>query len=191
MTELEQAISIYFGAIPAENLKAITSFFQYKPLKTGEFLLKKQERCDALSFVSSGLLRIYTVSEEGKEITQWISTKGYFVTDLASFIFESPARWNIQALAGAEVLSISKADYKKLAELVPQWNELEKLFLVRCFTTMEDRIYSHLSMPAEERYAAFFEQQKELFNAVPLQYIASMLGMTPETLSRIRKKQLA
>jgi len=56
---------------------------------------------------------------------------------------------------------------------------------------MEDRIFTHLSMSAAERYAFFFEQHKELFNQVPLQYIASILGMTPETFSRIRKKQLS
>jgi len=89
-----------------------------------------------------------------------------------------------------EIYSITKEDYKKIGHLVPTWSELEKLFLVRCFTILEDRIFSHLSMTAEERYKLFFENNKELFNQVPLQYIASMLGMTPETFSRIRKKQL-
>jgi CRP-like cAMP-binding protein len=68
---------------------------------------------------------------------------------------------------------------------------LEKLFIARCFIMLEDRIFTHLSMTAEERYNFFFENNKELFNQVPLQYIASMLGMTPETFSRIRKKQLS
>ena len=134
-------------------------------------------------------MRIY-VSLDDKEVTQWISTKGYFVTDLASFIFETSARWTIQALVDTELYSISKSDYTKLSERIPQWAEIEKLFLVRCFTFLEQRIFSHLSMSAEERYHYFFENNKELFNQIPLQYIASMLGMTPETCSRIRKKQL-
>jgi CRP/FNR family transcriptional regulator, anaerobic regulatory protein len=65
---------------------------------------------------------------------------------------------------------------------------LEKLFLVRCFTLLEDRIFSQLSLTAEERYQDFFGKNQALFNQVPLQYIASMLGMTAQTLSRIRKK---
>jgi CRP-like cAMP-binding protein len=85
---------------------------------------------------------------------------------------------------------ITVEDYKKIEKLVPTWNVLEKLFIVRCFAMLEDRIFSHLSMSAEERYTFFFENNRELFNQVPLQYIASMLGMTPETFSRIRKKQL-
>jgi CRP-like cAMP-binding protein len=67
---------------------------------------------------------------------------------------------------------------------------LEKLFIAKCFAILEDRIFSHLSMTAEERYHFFFGNNKVLFNQVPLQYIASMLGMTPETFSRIRKRQL-
>jgi CRP-like cAMP-binding protein len=130
------------------------------------------------------------VVTDDKEVTQWISTKGYFSTDLSSFVFENPSRWTIQALVDSEIYTITKEDYKKIGNIVPKWNELEKLFIVRCFTILEDRIFSHLSMSAKERYNFFFETNKELFNQVPLLYIASMLGMTPETFSRIRKKQL-
>lgn len=142
-----------------------------------------------LSFVQNGLMRVY-VDEEDKEVTQWISSKGHFITDLSSFVFKSESRWNIQALVDSEIYTISSEDYEKLGEVIPKWHVLEKLFIVRCFGLMEDRIYTHLSMTAEERYQFFFENNKELFNQVPLKYIASMLGMTPETFSRVRKKQL-
>ena len=130
------------------------------------------------------------ITTDEKEITQWISTKGYFSTDLSSFVFDTVSSLSIQALTDSEVYSITKADYQIIGELVPKWHELEKLFLVRCFVTLEERVFSHLSMTAEERYDYFFENNREIFNQVPLQYIASMLGMTPETFSRIRKKQL-
>ena len=97
----------------------------------------------------------------------------------------------IQALADTELYSITKEDYKLIGDLVPRWHELEKLFIVRCFIILEERIFSHLSMTAEERYHFFYQHNRELFNQVPLQYIASMLGMTPETFSRIRKKPLS
>ena len=187
MTELENYIKSYFGVVKTNDLEKIVSLFKMSIIKKGDFLLKSGKKCTKLSFVQSGFLRMF-VSIEDKEITQWISTKGYFSTDLSSFIFETESRWTIQALVDSEVYSISKEDYKKIRDLVPEWNELEKLFLVRCFTILEDRIFSHLSMSAQERYNFFFENNKELFNQVPLQYIASMLGMTPETFSRIRKK---
>lgn len=189
MSELELYIKSYFGVVSDNDLKSIVSLFKSKTINKGEYFLKTGNKCDKLGFVQSGLLRIF-VQTEDKEVTQWISEKGYFSTDLASFIFETPSRWNIQALVDTQIYTITKEDYKKIAELVFKWHELEKLFLVRCFTMLEDRIFSHLSMTAEERYHFFFNNNKELFNQVPLQYIASILGMTPETFSRIRKKQV-
>jgi CRP/FNR family transcriptional regulator, anaerobic regulatory protein len=190
MTALEQYIKSYFGILETEDIKKIVSLFKLTTIKKGDYLLKKGKYCDKLSFVQSGLLRMFVVTED-KEVTQWISTKGYFSTDLSSFIFENLSRYTIQALVDSELYSITKNDYKKIESIIPKWNELEKLFIVRCFTILEDRIFSHLSMSAEERYNHFFENNKELFNKVPLQFIASMLGMTPETFSRIRKKQLS
>lgn len=186
MTELEQYINSYFG-VKKEELEKISSLFKQTTLKKGDYFLKTGAFCNKLSFIKSGLLRIYVATDE-KEVTQWISTTGYFVTDLSSLIFETPARWTIQALTDTELYTIAKEDYTTIGKIIPQWHELEKLFIARCFTILEDRIFSHLSMSAEERYAHFFENNKDLFNQVPLQYIASMLGMTPETFSRIRKK---
>ncbi len=190
MLELKQYIKSYFGVVDTNDLDKIVSLFKLTTIKKGDFLLKSGKQCGKLSFVQSGLLRTF-ISTEDKEITQWISTKGYFAADLSSFIFETPSHSSIQALVDTEISTISKNNYKLLGELVPKWHELEKLFIVRCFIILEERIYRHLSMTAEERYEYFFENNKELFNQVPLQYIASMLGMTPETFSRIRRKQLS
>jgi CRP-like cAMP-binding protein len=189
MTELEQYIKTYFGVVAVDDLKTIVSLFKLTTIKKGEYLLKSGNLCDKLCFVQSGLLRMFVITEN-KEITQWISTKGYFSTDLSSFVFGSAARWTIQALVNTDMYAISREDYQKIGDLVPKWTEIEKMFIIRCFTILEDRIFSHLSMTTEERYAFFFGNNRELFNQVPLQYIASMLGMTPETFSRIRKKQL-
>ncbi len=190
MSELEHYISSYFGIINPKELELIRSLFKATTLKKNDYFLKAGKSCDKLSFIQSGMLRIF-VNTEDKEVTQWISTKGYFVTDLSSLVFESPARWTIQALCDTDLFTIHRDDYNKIGKLIPQWFELEKLFIARCFTILEDRIFTHLSMSAEERYHFFFENNKELFNQVPLQYIASMLGMTPETFSRIRKKSIS
>lgn len=189
MTELERYIKSYFGIVQPGDIQTIISLFKPATIKKGEYFLKSDHFCDKLSFIQTGLLRMF-VETDGKEVTQWISTKGYFVTDLASMIFDLPSRWNIQALTDTELFTIKKDDYNQIGKLIPQWHELEKLFIARCFIILEDRIFMHLSMTAEERYQFFFEQNKELFNQVPLQYLASMLGMTPETFSRIRRKNL-
>lgn len=187
MTELEKTIQMYFGELEQAELATITSMFEKETISKGDYFLKTGRRCEKLSFVQQGLLRVY-VETEKKEVTQWISASNSFVTDLSGFLFDVPARWTIQALTDTTVFTLHKTNYRSLEALVPKWQTLEKLFIAKCFTTMEDRIFSHLSMTAEERYLAFFEANKELFNQVPLQYLASMLGMTPETFSRIRNK---
>ncbi len=189
MTSLEKYISSYFGVMEQQDLELVGSFFKNTSLKKGEFHTKINGHCDKLSFIQEGIIRIHA-PRGNEDITQWISTKGYFVTDLESFIFEKPARWNIQALTECNLYTIDRKDYNKLGTLLPQWHQLEKLFIARCFVMLENRVFDHLSMTAEERYQSFFEQNKELLTQVPLQYIASMLGMKPETLSRVRKKSL-
>jgi len=188
MTELETHIKNYFGAADDE-LATIGSFFHLDSLEKDEFFLRKGRRSDRMGFLRSGIVREFVVVDE-KEVTKWISTEGYFIVDLSGFLFQHPARWNLQALTHCELYIIELDDYRKLGSLVPRWTELEKLFLSRCFAVLEDRVISHLSMSAEERYHQLFAYNKEIFNQVPLQYLASMLGMTPETFSRIRKKML-
>lgn len=166
----------------------ITSLFTETELKKGDYFTKSGQYCEKLSFVRSGFIRVFATAND-KEVTQWISTKGYFITDLYSFNFKQRARWNIQALTDCELYTINKDNYALLNNLVPNWVEMEKQFIAGCFIQLEDRVFSHLSLNAEERYNKLFENNPELFNQVPLQYIASMLGMSPETFSRIRKKK--
>ena len=87
-TTLQEYISLHFEVKEPDDLQKIASFFKSTKLKKGEYFLQTGKNCDKLSFIDSGILRIYVELEE-KEITQWISTKGYFVTDIQSFIFNS------------------------------------------------------------------------------------------------------
>lgn len=186
MTELEKYILSYFN-LSQEELVKISFYFKPVHLKKGDYFLKTGRASDRLGFVQSGIIREF-VTVGDKEVTKWISTTGYFVADLSGFIFKTHSRWNIQAMTDCELYLISRNDYLKLGEHVLRWNELEKLFIARCFTVLEDRLVMHLSMTAEERYIQLYNFNKALFNQVPLFYLASMLGMSPETLSRLRKK---
>jgi CRP-like cAMP-binding protein len=190
MSELQQYIQSYFP-VSKEDLDSIAAAFKETTLEKDDFFLREGQYCDRIAFIRSGLIRIYRLTEDGREVTQWISTPGYFVTDLASFVFDAPGRWNIQALSDCSLFSIDRASYHAIAKSVPKWPELDKHFIARCFILLEERVFRHLHLSAEDRYRELMEQNPELFNQVPLQYLASMMGMTPETLSRLRKKSIS
>lgn len=186
MTELETYIHSYFGINP-DHIGRMAALFEETRLEKGAYYTRLGKYCRELSFVRSGFLRVYKY-HDGKEVTQWLSSPGEFIADLSSLIFLQPARWEIQALTDCTFYTLHMDNYQNIGAVVPEWHELEKFFIAKCFLNLEDRVYTFLSMTAEERFHHFYEQKQELFNLVPLQYIASMLGMTPETLSRIRKK---
>jgi len=188
MTELQKHIGAYFDfdKLAAEK---VSEKFNTVNLKKGDYFCQTDDHCSKMGFLQSGALRIY-VNEDKSEVTQWISSHGEFVTDLSSFMFYTPARWNIQAISDCKIHIISRDSYNRIGDDVNEWAELERLFLAKCFVTLENRVYSFLSKSAEERYQELFEAKKELFNEIPPQYLASMLGMSLETFSRMRKKSI-
>jgi CRP-like cAMP-binding protein len=188
MNALESSIHQFFGIEKIEDSLVVASLFKKETLAKNDFFFEENKKCDKLSFIESGLLRQFTQLPE-KQVTQWIATPGYFITDLSAFLFHTKSRWNIQALTECSLYTINHENYAKLNKMIPKWNELEKLFICKCFIMMEDRILNLISLSSEERYHYLFNQQRELFNQVPLQYLASMIGMTPETFSRIRGKK--
>jgi len=186
LNPLEKYLAEYF-LLPKVVMQAVMEKFHREELVKGDYFIKVGRPAQKLGFIESGLVRIFAASKE-KEVTQWVSTPGYFITELSSFVFQQPSRLNLQALEDCVIWSITKDDHHQLCKDFPQWNEVDKKFIAKCFVILEDRIFSHLYMTAEERFKQLMGFQPELFNKVPLQYLASMLGMTPETLSRMRKK---
>ena len=186
MALLEKYIQSYFG-LQEDALAKMAGAFREERLVRHEFYLRQGAYCDRMSFVESGLVRMYRELEQ-RDVTHWISGPGFFVTDLRSFVFGEPSRWQMQALGDVQLFTIYKRDYDQLQLDVPEWSQLERRFLASCFSMLEDRMFAQLSLTAEERYARLLSTQPDLVLQVPLQYLASMLGMTPETLSRVRRK---
>ncbi len=188
MSQLEEYIKKN-GSLKQDEVDEIAIFFEPAELKKGDYFGRTGKYCDKLSFIQTGYVRVF-VELQDREVTQWISPSGYFMTDLSSFTSGSPGRWNIQALTDCTLSEITRTKFDALEKKVPVWKDLYQSFIVNCFTLLENRIFNHLYMSTEERFQHLMKTQPELFNFVPLQYLASMLGMTPETLSRLRKKQL-
>jgi len=188
-SELRQCITDQVS-VKSGVLEEILDHFEYLELSAGEYFIEAGRICRRLAFINRGVLRIYNIAD-GDEVTLWIGSEHRFITALTSFIHKEPSRWYIEALTDAELLVISREDHFKLLDAYPEWLEFDNRILVNAYAMIEQRMFSHLYMGAEERYRNLMAQQPDLFNRVPLRHIASMLGMTPETLSRLRSKQIS
>lgn len=183
---LHQSLQTFLHLSDVEAQK-IAPYFTAQSLDKNTCLLEAGKKADHLFFLAEGFIRIHA-DFDGKEITQWISCPGYFITDLSSWFFNQPAKWSLTTLSTVSVWCISKSNYNLVQSEIAHWHTKEKLFIGHCFDLMENRIFQFISQSSEERYLAYCTQFEYLFNHVPHQYIASLLGMTPETLSRLRRK---
>ena len=176
--------------LPPAKAEEVAELFREDQLTKGEYFLRRGQTIRKLAFPQNGYLRGWAPGGD-KDITQWIFTPSYFVADLNALFFGTPARWNIQALEDCRLWTLPEKNYLRVNTIVPNWETLEKQFLARCFMTLEDRVFGFLSLSARERYEALLAFNPDLPEAVPLHYLASMLGMTAETLSRVRREHSA
>lgn len=172
--------------IDKTSLDAIVASFETETFKKGEFLLRSGQLCRKMAFIKSGYLRMYDVVD-GKEITFWIGSQGKFITSLSSFVFQSENFWNIQAIMNCTLYVIDRDKHFDLCKRQPKWLEFDNLLLARSFALLERSMFAQLHTKAQERFESLLGEEPALFNNVPLQYIAAMLGITPESLSRLRK----
>lgn len=185
MEQLRNCISNQIN-IDKESLESIVSAFEIQTIKKGDFFLKSGRICRKMAFIKSGYLRMYD-NVDGKEITFWVGSNGKFITSLSSFIFETENFWNIQAVTDCDILVISKEKHFELCKQQPKWLEFDNLLLAHSFALLERSMFSQLHTTAQQRFENLLKEEPALFNHVPLQHIASMLGITPESLSRLRK----
>lgn len=186
--KVQHYLHSYFG-LTGTSLGTVGRLFRKEQLSRGHTLVREGQYCKYMGFIETGYVRVHGYTPDGsKEVTQWLGYPETFVTELASFMFDTPSRWTITTLTDCSLLIISQDDYRNIADIEPQWPQLENAFLAKCFVMLENRVFEQLSLSAAEKVNSLMSQSPEIFNQVPLQYIASMLGMTPETLSRIRKK---
>lgn len=150
----------------------------------GKFLLRKGQICPYIFMVRFGLVRGF-VAEGKNEITTWIATDNELVSS-SNFFDQSPALENIQALEDLTLIGLHYSDLEAAYARYPELNTAARLVLQQAYQQAEERSYLARLGKASSRYAYFQEKKPELVNRVPLKFIASYLGMTLETLSRLR-----
>ena len=173
--------------MPEEDFNRVTELMIPKKLRKKQYLLQAGDVCRWLAFVSKGCLRHYSVDDSGTEYIERFGIEGWWMVDIDSFQAHTPAPGNIDALEDSELLLMDQTSIDKLSVSVPTWNSYYRKVLEEEFKAARARITGFVSASAEERYIHFLKAYPDLFQRIPLQQIASYLGITPQTLSRIRK----
>jgi CRP-like cAMP-binding protein len=152
-----------------------------------KLLLKEGMTCEHIYFIVKGALRGFT-REGAKDITTWITIENELVSSILSLDEQVKAIENIQALEKCELLSLTLAELETMYERFPECNILARKILQRYYADAEQRAFIARLTKAENKYRHFLLRHQTLSNRIPLKYIASYLGVTLETLSRIRKR---
>ena len=174
--------------LSADELAYFHSCLEPRHLKRKKFLLREGEVCRYEAYVVNGCMRKYCVDEHGGDVNLQFAVEDWWISDLASFTEERPSTLNIQALEDTDVLLIRHAEKESLFKEVPAMERMFRLLVQRSLNAMQDRFISVLSKPAQQRYLDFVERYTALLQRIPQHHIASYLGMTPEFLSKVRRK---
>ena len=174
--------------LTGEEEELIKSFLTTKKLRKKQYLLQEGDICKTIAFVEKGALREYTLDENGNEHIVQFALEGWIISDLYSFLTGEPATYNIDALEDSELVLITKSSYEELLKKVPKYETYTRLNITGAYIAMQKRLTSTISASSEERYSAFNAIYPDIVQRVPQHMIASYMGLTPETLSRIRRK---
>ncbi|GAB3553368.1 Crp/Fnr family transcriptional regulator [Spirosoma fluminis] len=186
MDLLLKTIQHYIPLSPDDE-NIITSLFRQQKFRKGDHLLEAGQVCKNVFFIEQGLVRYYT-SIDGEEKTSYFNKEGDFVCDYASFLPQQPSLTNIQALEASTIFSISQANMEVFYAQVEHGERFGRLAIGEVFVTAINQIYSFYNDSPELRYQTFSDKFPDIGQRIPQYYIASYVGIKPQSLSRIRKR---
>ncbi|MDM1044560.1 Crp/Fnr family transcriptional regulator [Myroides sp. 1354] len=170
------------------ELDLILSFFKYEKLKKGAQLNAGIGQTQKLYFVCQGCLRIFYINEAGQDTTRFFAFENQFATTLVSFIQGNSAEEYMQALEESEVYVITHHHFYELLEAVPQWEKFYRKYLEFAYINNTSRLFAMVTMDAVTRYQDLLYQSPQIVRRLPNKIVASYLGVSQETLSRIKAK---
>jgi CRP-like cAMP-binding protein len=182
--ELKKFISEYIN-LPDEELNDIAGRFKKRSVKKNDFLLRQGDICKDLVFVQRGCLRLYYIADS-IEVSVWFAFKHTSAIEIHSFIREQPSGYFLQAIEDSEILYLPKGELEKLYSTHPRMQEMMRKFWEDVLLNLIDRFTSLQRDSAEKRYRDLLGKPDYL-QTIPQKYLASFIGVTPTSLSRIRK----
>jgi CRP-like cAMP-binding protein len=174
--------------IDEREISTIVENCPVKKVKKDQFLLREKEICKHAFFVEQGLLRQFSLDKKGKEHIISFAPENWFMTDRESVFFNQPSAYFIQALEDSQVAMIDETFVELLSKKFPEFTAFNNRLLNNHIRHLQKRINLLLSASAEDRYLQFVAMYPDILLRVPQTMVASYLGITPESLSRVRRE---
>jgi CRP-like cAMP-binding protein len=171
-----------------EEFVESSKYFRKASLKKGDFMLKARKVCKDIAFIEKGLLKTYSLSSLGQEVISCFCSQNRLTTSLESFISQAPSKLEIQAIMHTDLILISHDDLHHLYQTVPAWLTVSRLLMEKEYLALSKYANSLNSETAKEKYLRLIEEQPLVLQNAAVQDIASYLGVSRETLSRIRNQ---
>lgn len=177
-------------SISEEEVAQFKELLQPQIIKKNEFFVQEGDRAKHLAFVLSGGLYSYSIDEKGEKHVIQIALEEHWITDPYSFFSQEKSLYTVQALFKTEVLLISKENHDRACDQFPSIERFFRLLVQNAYVHLLQRVARISSDTAEERYLKLIQSHPNIIQLVPQYYIASYLGIKPQSLSRIRKNLL-
>ncbi|GAA4335808.1 Crp/Fnr family transcriptional regulator [Mucilaginibacter gynuensis] len=174
--------------LTAEDWALIESLVVIKKLRKHQYLLQEGDLWKYHAFVCEGCLRTYRIDDKGQENIMYFAIENWWTGDRESLHSGNPSRSNIDAVEDTVVLLFTYNNFEAIKNTIPVFRELINTIIDRSLVATQNRVHTSISQTAEERYNSFLANSPHLANRVPQHMIASYLGISPETLSRVRKQ---
>jgi CRP-like cAMP-binding protein len=179
-----------FEILDQEEIDFSLSLFENTTLKKGDYFISEQTQCNQIGFIRKGGVRNFSVLSNGEENTSCFKFENQFMTSYESFMHQKPSKINIQAIEDCNLSVISYQRFHQLLNKIPAWKTILNLIMDQEFIEKENHLLNLNLKSAKEKYLFVLDNSPEVIKRVQINYLASYLGITQRTLTRVRKESL-